>query len=174
MTAYLRQATPHDFSGIQKIIDQAKQLLKADGIDQWQDGYPDDTVLHHDLEQKRGFVLITDDQIAGYGVLFEELEPAYEAIKEGAWVQTGVPYVSIHRIALSSDFRGRHLSSVLMDHLISAAALKGYTDLRIDTHPENPRMQHVIKQAGFEYRGVVYLDMPNGKRLAYQRMLTRR
>jgi GNAT superfamily N-acetyltransferase len=172
LTTYLRKATNHDFPEIKKIIDQAKQLLKADGIDQWQDGYPDDVVLHNDITQGISYVLIIDGKTAATGVIFEEIEPAYEAIEEGSWIKTEAPaYASIHRLAISPDFRGLHLSSTLMSHLITAASLKGYTDLRIDTHPENPRMQHVIKQAGFNYRGVVRLDMPNGKRWAYQLVL---
>lgn len=172
MTTYLRKATNADFPAIKQIINQAKQLLKADGIDQWQDGYPDDGVLHEDIAQEISYVLIIDEKIAGTGVIFEEKEPSYENIKEGAWLKTDAPaYASIHRIAISPDFRGRHLSSTLMNHLITAASLKGHTDLRIDTHPENPRMQRVIKQAGFDYCGVVSLDMPNGKRWAYQLIL---
>lgn len=172
MTTYLRKATNNDFPEIKNIIEQAKQLLKADGIDQWQDGYPDDTVLRNDIAQEINYVLIVDGKIAATGVIFEEKEQAYEAIEEGTWIKTEAPaYASLHRLAISPDFRGRHLSSTLMSHLITVASLKGYTDLRIDTHPENPRMQHVIKKAGFDYRGVVQLDMPNGKRWAYQLVL---
>ncbi|MCQ2009974.1 GNAT family N-acetyltransferase [Sporolactobacillus sp. STSJ-5] len=172
MTTYLRKATSHDFPEIKKIIDEAKLLLKADGIDQWQDGYPDDATLKEDIAQEISHVLIVDGRVAGTGVLFAKIEPAYEAIESGSWIQTSASsYASIHRVALSPDYRGRHLASSLMTFLITAAALNGHTDIRIDTHPENPRMQHVIKQAGFEYRGVVHLDMPNGKRWAYQLVL---
>ncbi|MCO7127139.1 GNAT family N-acetyltransferase [Sporolactobacillus shoreicorticis] len=172
MTTYLRKATSHDFPEIKKIIDQAKRLLKDDGIDQWQDGYPDDATLQEDIAQEISYVLIVNRQVAGTGVIFKKIEPAYEAIESGSWIQTHASaYVSIHRVALSSDFRGRHLASPLMEFLITAAALMGYSDIRIDTHPENPRMQHIIKQAGFAYRGIVHLDMPNGKRWAYQLLL---
>ncbi|MFT8309694.1 MAG: GNAT family N-acetyltransferase [Sporolactobacillus sp.] len=172
MTTYLRKTTNRDFPEIKKIIDQAKHLLKSDGIDQWQDGYPDDATLHADIAQGISYALIVDGKIAGTGVIFEKVEPAYEAIESGSWINSSAPsYASIHRVALSPDFRGRHLSSTLMHLLITATALLGHRDIRIDTHPENPRMQHVIKQAGFDYRGVVHLDMPNGKRLAYQLLL---
>ncbi|MCL1631434.1 GNAT family N-acetyltransferase [Sporolactobacillus sp. CPB3-1] len=172
MTAYLRKASIEDYPEIITIVEQAKRLLKADGIDQWQNGYPDEATLRDDIVQKRANVLVIDGHVAGIGIISEEIDPAYEAIEQGSWkISSETGYASIHRVAISSDFRGLHLSSVLMSHLITAAALQGHTDIRIDTHPENPRMQHVIKQAGFDYRGVVHLDMPNGKRLAYQLIL---
>ncbi|MCO7174965.1 GNAT family N-acetyltransferase [Sporolactobacillus kofuensis] len=173
MTTYLRKATDDDLLEINKIIDSAKLLLKANEINQWQDGYPDLETLHHDIEQQVCYVLIVDQQIAGVGVILQDKDPGYEKIVQGSWLDSDQStYRSIHRVALSPDFRGQHLSATLMNHLITAARLAGSTDLRIDTHPENNAMQRVIQKSGFDYRGVIYLERSHDKRWAYQLLLS--
>ncbi|MFD2388203.1 hypothetical protein [Enterococcus rivorum] len=47
-----------------------------------------------------------------------------------------------------------------------------YFDIRIDTHPKNKAMQHLITKTGFEYRGNIQLPVSNGERFAYQLLLS--
>lgn len=173
MATYLRKTIDKDLPEISKMIKSAKLLLKANGINQWQDGYPDEATLHSDMKQQVSYVLIIDGQIAGTGVILNKKDPSYEEIEEGSWTVSDKPvYRSIHRIAMSPDFRGRHLSSTLIGYLITAAGLMGSSDIRIDTHPDNHAMQRVIQKAGFDYRGIIYLNKPDGKRWAYQLLLS--
>lgn len=172
LATYLRRTTDNDLPEIGGIIESAKLLLKANGINQWQDGYPDETALQNDIRQQVSYVLIIDGQIAGTGVILNQVDPSYEEIEEGSWAgPEKSAYSSIHRTAMSPEFRGRHLSSLLMGYLISAAGLTGHADIRIDTHPDNQAMQRVIRNAGFDYRGIIYLNKPDGKRRAYQLLL---
>lgn len=173
LATYLRKTIDKDLSEISRIIESAKLLLKANGINQWQDGYPDEATLHSDIRRQVSYVLIVDGQIAGTGVILNQIDPSYEEIEEGNWAGSEKSvYSSIHRTAMSPEFRGRHLSSALMGYLISAAGLMGHPDIRIDTHPDNHAMQRVIRNAGFDYRGIIYLNKPDGKRRAYQLLLS--
>ena len=75
-------------------------------------------------------------------------------------------------MALAHQLQGQHLASQFMTLLVTAASLRGAHDLRIDTHPDNLAMQHVIEKAGFIYRGDIYIaDDPSPKRYAYQMLL---
>ena len=49
---------------------------------------------------------------------------------------------------------------------------KGIKEIRIDTHPKNRAMQHVILSAGFKFKGIIQLPFENGERYAYQLFLT--
>ncbi|WP_057769389.1 GNAT family N-acetyltransferase [Lactobacillus selangorensis] len=166
---YVRQATLADLPAIMELIQDAKDHLKSQDVDQWQNGYPDEAAFHDDIEHGFNYVLISDGKIAGTATLFPSPDPYYGQIDHGAWA--GDPdekYVVIHRIAISSQFRGQHLSKLLISNLISIAVLLGYHDIRIDTHPDNKGMQHVITTNGFIYRGYIYMFEDKQPRYAYQ------
>ena len=169
---YLRQATNEDLPAIKKIITEAKTYLNQQGIDQWQTGYPTDEDLETDVKFGITYVLIIDGKIAATAALHQGLDVSYLKIHDGEWIN-GVNgrYTAIHRIAMSSNFRGQHLSEKMMTGLITISSILGYKDIRIDTHPENLGMQHVITTNGFEKRGVIHMEEEEGEaspRYAYQ------
>lgn len=69
---------------------------------------------------------------------------------------------------ISSQFRGKKLASYLFSNLLSLAYAQNKFYLRIDTHPKNNRMQHLIKKAGFDYCGLIEINGdPDPDRYAY-------
>lgn len=168
--SYLRKTTLEDLPTVSKIITSAKEFLKAQGIDQWQDGYPDLEALEADVKNQIGYVLIIDNQIAGTAALLPDHDSNYDVIADGAWQGAAdAKYTAIHRTAMSSDFRGQHLSEKMISGLLTLSSQFGYHQVRIDTHPDNKLMQHLITKTGFDYRGTVLMDHdPSELRLAYQ------
>ncbi|GEP25347.1 MAG: GNAT family N-acetyltransferase [Lentilactobacillus diolivorans] len=172
---YLRQATNQDLPEIKKIIGDAKAYLKQQEIDQWQNGYPSDEDLETDVKSGISYVLIIDGKIAATAALHQGLDVSYLKIHDGEWLN-GVHgrYTAIHRIAMSSDFRGQHLSEKMISGLITISNVLGYKDVRIDTHPDNKGMQHVITTNGFTKRGTIYMeeaDSEESPRYAYQLLI---
>ncbi len=172
---YLRQATNQDLPEIKKIIEDAKAYLKEQGIDQWQDGYPSSEDLETDVKFGITYVLIIDNKIAATAALHQGLDESYLKIDDGEWLN-GVHgrYTAIHRIAMSTDFRGQHLSEKMMTGLVTISSVLGYKDVRIDTHPDNKGMQHVITTNGFEKRGIIHMEETEQKatpRYAYQLLI---
>ena len=173
MTVYLRKAEPSDLPDILAIIEDGRRTLQKSGIPQWQNGDgPNQEILAKDIDQQTCYILMVEDALAGVGVLCSEIDPAYEAIFNGSWQpHSQATYTAIHRVALKSSFQGQGLALMLLRSLITAARLQGATDIRIDTHPQNIAMQHLIKKAGFVYQGDVILDVNDGERYAYQMIL---
>lgn len=173
MTAtYLRQAQNADLPAITAIINDAKAYLKSQEIDQWQDGYPDEATLKQDIIDGITYVLVIDGDIAGTAALHQGIDIDYLKIDEGTWLNgVNARYTAIHRIAVSGSFRGQHLSGKLMTGLITISSLLGFKDIRIDTHPDNLGMQHVITSNGFEKRGKVYMHDGHDLRYAYQLLI---
>ncbi|GAX07636.1 MAG TPA: N-acetyltransferase [Lactobacillus sp.] len=169
---YLRRATQADLPAITAIISGAKAYLKEQHINQWQDGYPDPATLKQDIKDGITFVLIYNNTIAGTAALHQGIDVNYLKIEDGQWISgTDDHYSAIHRIAVASNFRGHHLSETLMTGLITISGLLGFKDIRIDTHPENKGMQHVITSSGFDYRGIVHMQRDNAVRYAYQLLI---
>lgn len=171
-TTYLRRATEADLPAITAIINEAKAYLKEQHIDQWQGGYPDSATLKQDIKDGITFVLIYDGQVAGTAALHQGIDVNYLKVEGGQWIEgTDDHYSAIHRIAVASEFRGHHLSETLMTGLITISGLLGFKDIRIDTHPDNKGMQHVIISSGFDYRGIVHMQRDNALRYAYQLLI---
>lgn len=165
---YIKKAVREDLDCIMEIIDQAKKLLKEDGSTQWQDGNPSRETINGDIGKGYCYLLMVGNEVAGTATLMTEEDPNYSSL-EGQWVNDTDSYASIHRIAISQQFRNLHLSKYFFSNLISESYSLGIKNIRIDTHEMNIRMQKLINDFGFSYKGIVYVSpSPAGKRNAYE------
>ncbi|MEJ6399925.1 GNAT family N-acetyltransferase [Nicoliella lavandulae] len=154
-TTYVRIAQESDLTSIMNIINEAKALLKADGSNQWQAGYPNASTISTDIIKKNSYVLIIDGKIAGTACLTSEPEPNYSEI-DGSWQHPDEPYQVIHRIAISGQYRGMHLGSFFLSNLITISSISGFKNIRFDTRPINTRMQYLGTNFGFKYCGIIH------------------
>ncbi len=115
---YIRQAQLQDIPKIMPIIAQAKTFLKNSGSSQWQAEYPNEITIQNDIAEKVGYVLMIDGQTAGYSAVIAGVEPTYRDI-EGSWHNEADEYATIHRMAISSGFRGMHLANYFFSNIIS-------------------------------------------------------
>ncbi|AUJ30681.1 MAG: GNAT family N-acetyltransferase [Liquorilactobacillus hordei] len=170
---YIRLATQADLSKMLIIAKEAKELLASADIPQWQNGYPSKETLLADITKQISYVLIVENKIAGFAALLQEPDDNYQHITEGTWdIPENEHYTTIHRIAISSHFRGQHLAETFINHLISISYALGFKQIRVDTHEKNARMRHLIKKAGFNYAGIVYMNNNSADyRNAYQLFL---
>lgn len=58
-----RRTIKTDVDYIMKIIVQAQDYLKEQGVDQWQDGYPNEEVINSDIDHGYGYVFLKEDDI---------------------------------------------------------------------------------------------------------------
>lgn len=158
MLTYTRLATKNDLNQIMPIIHDGQKNLAAAGIPQWQDSYPDQAAIAQDIDQGEGYVLVNSESIIGYGAIRQTPEPNYITPISGTWSDDTTPYVSLHRVVVSSHFRGQHLGQIFMSNLLTISHSLGFQATRIDTHEQNKRMQHLIEQTGFSYDCTVCMN----------------
>lgn len=138
-----------DLSVATKIIKEAIAYLAKQGVDQWQQGYPNEAVLAEDIAKERLFLIKDIKEIAGLFVLVN-YDENYDVI-EGSWLSAG-PYVAIHRFAIAEKYRRSGVSTYAFDWL-----KRHYDDLRIDTHKDNVPMNNCLLKNAFQKCGIVYL-----------------
>ena len=166
---YLRRAQLQDLPAIMKIIDDAKELLKKNGSPQWQNGYPNQETLTQDIAMQTNWVLINDNKVAATATLQLTPEPTYRNITQGQWQQPDEPYATIHRVAISSNYRGQGLSKLLFSNLLTVGQMQGIKNFRVDTHRSNKAMQHIAENFNFKKRGIIKVnDQNDHERLAYE------
>lgn len=163
-----RQANLEDLEDILHIIGGARTKLIERGIPQWQNGDgPSTEIVRKDIERGECYVL-EQDRVVGTAVLTAVLEEAYDRMTDGQWAEHADQYLSIHRVAIDPVWQGKGYAKYLIQSLLKKAEEKGYSDIRIDTHPKNLIMQRTVSAVGFVKRGQIMLGVSNGERIAYQ------
>ena len=160
-------ATADDLTVCLAILDSGRAFQREQGFLQWRDGYPAASDIQADIKEGGAHLLTVDGRPAAYVYIGFDGDPSYPAI-DGQW-HFNEPYGVLHRVAISTDYRGMGLSDTLF-HLASLLVKKrGLHTLRIDTHEDNKRMQHILTKNGFLYCGIV---LQHGEpRLAYDKKL---
>ena len=162
-----RHATMQDYPQMERIYAHARELMARNGNPtQWGNTFPRPEVVRDDIANHRTILLV--DTVGGHERLLAQfavcpgLDPTYGSI-EGAWLDND-SYITIHRIASSGLVR--HAARDCIEW-----TLKHYGNVRVDTHPNNKAMQHVLESCGFARCGLIQLiDRDEDlTRIAYQR-----
>lgn len=151
-----RRSTIGDIQQILSIIEDARQFLASQHIDQWQGPYPDRARIEEDIRLGISYVL-EDPEVVGTAVLSFEPEECYRHITDGCWLTEGENYGVIHRIAVQSAARGKGYARMLFSELEHLAAQAGKKSMRVDTHEQNAAMQSTLQKNGYSRCGTVYL-----------------
>ena len=69
MNYQFRKAKNSEATQIWNILQSAIKRRKAEGSNQWQDGYPNIEVVKNDIDNKEGFVLAENGNIIGYSAV---------------------------------------------------------------------------------------------------------
>ena len=155
-----------DINDIMKIIGQAKCRMQKQGVDQWQDGYPDEETVRSDKRKHQAVIVRKWFETAAYAAIVFDKDPYYEKI-DGKWLSDGEPYVVVHRLAVADEFLGLDLAKHVLRFAERKARAKGVRWFRIDTHHDNLPMRNLIRDFGFTLCGVV--QVRDGKRMAYEK-----
>ena len=152
-----RLATCKDSQKIQQIFDQGTAYFKELGIDQWQDGYPNEDVISDDISKKQCYVACDKNDIYGVIVMTLIEEDDYLTVEGGAWRYEG-DYGVIHRLAVNKNYPAKGLSYELVAYAEQMALEKGRMIMRVDTHKDNLGMRHLLAKSGYQYIGDLMLS----------------
>lgn len=163
----LRPAVTDELSAIWEIISYAIEKRRQEGSSQWQDGYPNPTVIQNDIDQHWAFVLLVDGKMVAYAALIKNFEPAYDEIV-GQWLSSKEYYV-VHRLAVSPDFVGKGWGKRMMKELESWVVKQMIFSIKLDTNFDNLSMLAILKDLQYKYCGKVYFR--GSERLAFEKLL---
>ncbi|MBD3750145.1 MAG: GNAT family N-acetyltransferase [Sphingobacteriales bacterium] len=167
MTLQFRKANLHEIPPIWEILQKAIERRKADGSNQWQDGYPNPEVVKKDIEKQAGYVLTDGNILLGYCAVFINDEPEYENI-EGKWL-SNEDFVVFHRVAITEAYLGKGLAQEMMKHIEDFALANHIFSVKADTNFDNIPMMKSFEKLGYNYCGEVYFR--GSARRAYEKVL---
>lgn len=165
----IRKAEKSDKNAVLALYQAAQQAMKELGIDQWQDGYPNEATFLLDVEQGIGVVAEENGRIIGTAAAYIGHEPTYETIFQGNWRTEQSVYGMIHRIAVAPDCKKRGVASGIFRYVDGLCRERGLPSARCDTHRDNLIMQRTLDKNGYQYCGIIYLE--NGdERFGYEKV----
>lgn len=129
--------------------------LRAQGIDQWDENYPDPARIADDLKQGTLFCYRDSGTIAGIIVLNETQDEEYAHVPWGT--TEAQKNLVVHRLAVHPDNQGQGIARQLMDFAEDFAQRQGYDAIRLDTFSRNTRNQRFYLNRGYTEKGLVYL-----------------
>ena len=168
----IRKCTSADIPALMEIFEEARRTIAALGINQWQNGYPNEAVVSEDMARGRSYAVTRDGNIIGTFALIEDGEPTYGKIYDGHWKSGdgNQNYIAIHRVAIAVASRGSGASGGIIEYAARRARELGRECLRIDTHEGNVVMRRMLEKQGFEYCGIIFLESGDA-RVAYEKKI---
>lgn len=167
----VRKAIIKDLDVIMMIIEEAKAFLKEQGIDQWQNGTPNNEIILDDIKKEQGYVFEENQEILAYMALCYGEDESYHAVYDGEWQCPNAIYGTIHRTAISSNYRGKGIARRLFQAAEDMCVNESMESIRIDTHPNNELMKHLIIRESYQPCGYILLQQDGTKRLVYEKKL---
>ncbi|XOV66951.1 MAG: GNAT family N-acetyltransferase [Fluviicola sp.] len=147
---------PEELEEILELTRACGQHMRENGIDQWDENYPDLVSLKHDIVTNTLFAYRENGHVVGIVVLNETQDPEYTEIN---WSTSEEQRnLVVHRLAVSPDQQGKGIARKIMDFAEDWARKNNFDAIRLDTFSQNPRNQRFYKNRGYTELGSVYLS----------------
>lgn len=164
-----RKTNEKDIDNIMKIIKMSQEYFREQGIDQWQNNYPNLEVIQNDINNNHSYVLLKDGNIVATAAISFDGESTYDKIYDGQWL-TEDDYAVIHRVAVDNSLKGLGIGGEIIKEAEKLCIERGIKSIKVDTHEHNKSMQRLLEKNKFKYCGVIYLS-DGDKRIAFEKQI---
>ena len=154
----LRTTKEYELERVLKIIEEGREFLKEQGVNQWQYGSPSRDVIINDINAGISYIYEKSGELVATAML-TTLDEDYENYPT-FWSENS-SYLAIHRLATSKQFRNQGIAREFLEAIYLFAKSQNIKYLRIDTHLDNKIMRKFLSGFGFEEKGVIKLTMKN-------------
>lgn len=165
----LRKANSTEIEEIMSVIEDGKEFLKQQGINQWQHGSPGRSDVENDIKQETSYVYELDGEIVGTAML-NTYDADYEKYLT-IWTKCN-NYLVIHRLAVKKEYRSQGIGHKFMNDIILFAKENSVEYIRIDTHKDNVIMRKYLSKNNFKELDEIKLSMKNSlddkERITYE------
>lgn len=163
-----RKARTEDIPFIWEILQESIERRRKDGSEQWQDGYPNLSIVENDVEKQQNYVLTHQGKIIATAALIFNYEPTYSEI-DGEWLSTDEFFV-IHRIGVADEAAGKGFIKKFLLLMEDFVKEKQVYSIKIDTNFDNVPMLKILEKLGYTYCGEIRVR--DGKRKAFEKLLS--
>jgi len=159
----IRKAILNDVKNIFDVYLNAVTKLKKEGIEQWDEIYPDINTVKNDVQKGEMYVMVINGHIAAAGVINDYTED-YE---NGNWKYDD--YRVIHRLCVNTYYQNMGFGKKMLEYIEDEIKKMGFKSVRIDVFPKNTVAVNMYENAGYKCVGRV--EYRKGTFLLYEKPL---
>lgn len=147
----IRKAIQKDIIQASEVLEEVKIHMLSEGIDQWDQEYPNKMVLTQDMDKEQGFIYEEQGELLAYMALNEKCDEEYNYLN---W-NTNIPFLVIHRLYVKPTAQGKGISSKMIRYAEQYALEHKYQSIRFDAYSLNETANAVYQKKGYELVGTV-------------------
>ena len=140
----------------------------ANGIDQWDESYPNTEVIMEDLIAQTYFVAIENDIIIAGINIDQNQDDTYLAID---WEDKKNQFLVVHRLAVKVEFWNDGIGKSLMLFTENLVTEKGLNSIRLDTYSGNPKAMEFYRRLGYRELGAINLKPNKNEYYCFEKII---
>lgn len=162
----LRPATSSDASALLQLVRDCVASMRAAGIEQWDEIYPNAESIAGDIATGTLDVLCDGDQILACITIDSHMDPLWQDLD---WTPQSEPSVAVHRLMVHPSQQGRGLARHLMQHAEAVAIQRGCRSIRLDSFLQNPAAMALYPKLDYRRTGIA--RMRKGEFAGFEKLL---
>ena len=164
----IRKAEISDLKNIMKMYNSCVGGMLKNGIDQWDETYPNAEIIAEDLELGTYFVAEVDGQIVGGINIDRQQDPTYLDID---WQDDSNQFLVVHRLGVKAENWGDGIGKVLMIFTEQLVKETGLSSIRLDTYSGNPKAMEFYLRLGYSELGTIDLKPNKNKYHCFEKII---
>lgn len=149
----IQRAEFNDAAVVMRMLGLCNEAMRANGICQWDDVYPNLDVVETDARSGSLFVAREGEVDVG-AVALNDVQP--EQYGSQPWRCTDGRALVIHRLCVNPEWQQRGVGSGLMDFAESFGRTYGFNSIRLDAYTGNPAAIALYEKRGYQRIGQTF------------------
>jgi GNAT superfamily N-acetyltransferase len=162
----ISKATIQDVPDLLTLVNDCVAAMRAAGIEQWDEIYPNANNLTADIAASTLDVLRVGGVIVACITVDQNDDPMWHDLN---WSADSEPAAAVHRLMVHPSQQRRGLAKQLMLHAEVVARAKGYRSIRLDTFLQNPAAMALYPRLGYRPTGTAM--MCKGEFAGFEKLL---
>ena len=142
--------------------------MLANGIDQWDDSYPNTEIISQDLEMMTYYIAMFNEKIIGGINIDQNQDKTYLEID---WEDKSNSFLVVHRLAVKEDSWDKKIGKDLMLFTEKLVLEKGWKSIRLDTYSGNPKAIEFYKRLGYAELGSINLKPNKNEYYCFEKII---
>ena len=164
----IRKANKTDLDNIMKMYKSCVTGMLKNGIDQWDDSYPNTEIIIEDLNVGTYYVVEMDGTIIGGVNIDKNQDDTYLALD---WEDKSDSFLVVHRLGVKEEFWNKKIGKDLMLFTEKLVIEKGLKSIRLDTYSGNTKAMEFYRRLGYSELGTIDLKPDKDKYYCFEKII---
>ena len=164
----IRKANKEDLENIMKMYKSCVTGMLENGIDQWDDAYPNTEIISEDLNVGTYYVAEIEGAIIGGVNIDKNQDTTYLALD---WEDKSDSFLVVHRLGVKEELWNKKIGKDLMLFTEKLVIEKGMKSIRLDTYSGNPKAMEFYRRLGYRELGTIDLKPNKDKYFCFEKII---